>query len=136
MTIRTQTRAPGDFLASEQVAMASRDRITLAPIVTALDPGTVLGRITATGMYVAHNSSASDGSQIVAGILFAAAMPSITPQRAVIISRMAEVSAQRLVGLTATVATGLAARRIIVRGEPALDLAYVEGDFVGGDYVS
>ncbi len=134
MTIRTQTRTPGDFLASEEVAMASREQITLAP-TTGLEPGTILGRITATGKYVAHDPAASDGSQNVACVLYAAVKASPNDQRAVAIARRAEVSAPQLTGLSGAAAAGLAALRIIVRGEPALDLAYVMGDFVEGDYV-
>lgn len=37
---------------------------------TALEPGTLLGRVTASGVYVRHAPGASDGSQNVAGILF------------------------------------------------------------------
>lgn len=35
-----------------------------------LNPGTILGRITASGLYVRHDPAASNGSQNVAGILF------------------------------------------------------------------
>lgn len=52
----------------------TRDEVTLASGANStglpLKPTTLLGKITASGKYVPHDPSASDGSEIVAGILY------------------------------------------------------------------
>lgn len=63
---------PGEFLFSEAPGTLSRDNITVTvPAATTYPAGLALGKITATGKYVAYNNGASDGTQAAAGILYA-----------------------------------------------------------------
>ena len=63
---------PGEFLFSEAPGTLSRDNITVTvPATTTYPPGLVLGKITATGKYVAYNNGASDGTEVAAGVLYA-----------------------------------------------------------------
>jgi hypothetical protein len=50
--------------------MRSRDQETVDGGTDGIVAGTVLGKITATGVYVQHAPAATDGSQTVAGVLF------------------------------------------------------------------
>ncbi len=58
---------PGEYLVHEESCELSRDKIVLASGV--LVDGTVLGKITTSGKYVILTPSASNGSQVAAGIL-------------------------------------------------------------------
>jgi len=62
------------FLVSEAQGMyRSREQVTVAGgAAPGLLPGTILGQITGTGIYVQYAPGASDGSQTIAGILFEA----------------------------------------------------------------
>lgn len=52
-------------------ASRSREQVTVnGGADPGLLPGTILGKITSSGVYVRHDSSASDGSENVAGVLF------------------------------------------------------------------
>lgn len=68
-----------------------------------------------SGEYVAYAADATDGSEVPAGILYAAAQDSTAAQKAVIIARDAEVAEIQLTGYDAAAKTGLAALGIIVR---------------------
>ena len=67
-------RAAGDFLVHEAVGHISRETgvVTLTDAEGVLQPGTVLGQITASGKYVAHDDNATDGSEIPAALLYIA----------------------------------------------------------------
>jgi hypothetical protein len=63
---------PGEFLFSEAPGTLSRDNVTITvPAATTYPAGLVLGKITATGKYVAYNNGASDGTEVAAGVLYA-----------------------------------------------------------------
>lgn len=64
-----------------------------------LAPGTILGRITATGAYVRHDPAASTGAQTVAGILLEGIAASEEAQvaRRTIVVRDAEVHKTELI---------------------------------------
>jgi Bacteriophage lambda head decoration protein D len=68
MPMLTEGRHAGGFLVWE----ASRDYCREVVTIDAgqLEAGTVLGKITATGKYVAHDPAASDGSQTAAAVLW------------------------------------------------------------------
>lgn len=63
----TEGRRPGEFILSEADVARSRENVTLGG-AHAFEPGEVVGRITATGVYVALAPAAADGSQTAAGI--------------------------------------------------------------------
>ena len=111
----TQGKFTGEFVLSEGNGSISRDQIVISSTAGALVPGTVLGKVTASGEYVAYNNTAEDGSEVAAGILYAAAPDSAADQKAVAIVRHAEVQASELTGLDTAARTDLAALGIICR---------------------
>lgn len=72
MAIETMGPRKAEFMISEANAYRSRDEVTVDASAGALEPGTVLGKLTANGKFVRHNPDASpeDGSENEAGILF------------------------------------------------------------------
>lgn len=115
-TIYTEGRHTGEFLLSEANGTQSRDEVTIAAAAAAMVPGTLVGRITASGKYVAYSNAAADGSEVAAGILYAAVPDKAADQRAVIIARGAEVARAELTGLDAAGEADLKALGIVVRG--------------------
>lgn len=68
MTVLTEGRYAAEFILWEQGPTYSRDNITIASGAGVIAPGTVLGKVTATGKYVASAVGASDGSEVAAAI--------------------------------------------------------------------
>jgi len=68
MTVLTEGRHPGEFLMTEANGQRSRDSITIASGAGIIAPGTVLGKITASGKYLASAAGATDGSQTAVAI--------------------------------------------------------------------
>ena len=62
MTVLIEGRHPGEFLMTEANGQRSRENITIASGGGIIAPGTVLGKITATGKYLASAVGATDGS--------------------------------------------------------------------------
>ena len=111
----TESTHAGEFLLAEANGTISREEVTIAAAAGALAAGTVLGKITASGKYVAYNNGASDGTQTAAGILFSAAPDLAVDQSAAMIARDAEVMGSLLVGSDAPGIADLAAIGILVR---------------------
>ena len=63
MTVLIEARHPGEFLMTEANGQRSRETITIASGAGIIAPGTVLGKVTASGKYVASAVGAADGSQ-------------------------------------------------------------------------
>lgn len=73
MTVLTQGKRDGGFVIWDTPLSRENVIVTVAAETT-LEPGTVLGKITATGKYVPINNDATpavDGSQTGAGVLYA-----------------------------------------------------------------
>lgn len=68
MTVLIEGRRPGGFIVWEAFRDYCRETVTLA--AGTLEPGTVLGRVTASGHYVAHLADATDGSETAAAVLW------------------------------------------------------------------
>ena len=68
MPTLTEGRHPGGFLVWEAFRDYCREVVTVA--AGTLEPGTVLGKITVGGKYVAHDPDATDGSQAAAAVLW------------------------------------------------------------------
>ena len=68
MTVLVETRHPGEFILSEANGQRSRETITIASGAGAIAAGTVLGKVTASGKYIARAVGASDGSEVPAAI--------------------------------------------------------------------
>lgn len=120
MSQKTENARTGDFLLSEANGTYSRENIIVSAGV--LQPGTVLGKVTATGKYVILAPAAADGSEGAAAVLWAGVDASGGDVAAVAIVRDAEVKGDGLIwpaGITGgqtTTATGqLNALGIVLR---------------------
>ena len=123
-TFTTATDA-GEHVISEANGRASRDEITLAAQIVGfvIQPGTVMGKVTATGHYVPHAPAAADGSQNADGISFSRVeFEKNATRRGVNHSRDSEVNGKKLVwaaGITGpqktAAITALAAKGVLVR---------------------
>jgi hypothetical protein len=126
MTTFTEGRHAAEFVLSEAEGTRSRDNVTLEGGFTdagVLKAGTVLGKLTSGGKYVASPASGSDGSQTAVAVLLYPADLADGDVEAAVVSRDAEVNGNCL-EYEATVdtdnekaakATQLAAVGIIVR---------------------
>jgi hypothetical protein len=95
MTALTETFHDGEFLLSEAPGALSRDEITVKSGEN-LVAGAVLGKITATGKYVAYDNTGSAGEQAAAGILLNAVDASDADTKGVIVNTLAEVKGDAL----------------------------------------
>lgn len=69
MAILTEGKLDAGFLISEANSYRSRDEVTVVATGSTLEPGTVLGKLTATGKFVRHDAGAANGAEDEAGIL-------------------------------------------------------------------
>ena len=97
MTVLVETRHPAEFILSEATGQRSRDTITIASGAGIIAAGTVLGKVTATGKYVASAVGASDGSEVPAAINIYGADASTAGANVSAIVRDAEVNGHCLV---------------------------------------
>lgn len=109
------------FLYQDGGDLIARDKIVLASGQN-LPPGAVMGLVTASGKFTQLNPTASNGSQVAAGILWEATDASAADTQATAVTRLQEVIGTELVwpaGITdnqkATATVQLAALNIIVR---------------------
>ena len=85
-----------EVLLSEANGALSRDVVTIS-VGQNLQTGAVLGKVTASGEYVALNPAATDGSETAAAILLYATDASSAAAKATAITRLAEVAADLMV---------------------------------------
>lgn len=102
MSTLTEGRYAGEFLLSEAPGTLSRDAGTVdVPASTTLEPGTVLGLLSATGHWAPYDDANSDGSETAAGILCGPRLVNdeVTEVSldAAIVTRLAEVRSADLV---------------------------------------
>lgn len=112
---KTEGIHAGEFLLSEGVGSISREQVTLAATAVALPAGQLLGIVTASGEYAPYSNAATDGTEVVAAILYAPKPASAEPQAATVVARLAEVVDVALTGLDSAARADLKARNIIVR---------------------
>lgn len=97
----TEGKYAGEFILGESPGTISRDTVTVTvPASTTLQPGAVLGQLSASGKYVPYDDAESDGRELAAGILNAELVnATLAPvdETAVIINWGAEVRADDLV---------------------------------------
>lgn len=115
MSVISEGKHTAEFLLSEGNGSISREKIVISSTASAMVPGTVLGKVTASGEYVAYSNAASDGSEVAAGILYRGVPDSAADQFAVGIMRHAEVKKDELTGLDAAGEADLKALGIICR---------------------
>jgi hypothetical protein len=129
MNVKVEGRHPSEFIVSEANGRRSREAVTVAAGAN-LEPGTVVGRLTANGKVVAYNptipqvegSPAPTGAETIYGILIYPADAATADVTVAAIARDAEVNGELIVwpngftsGQIATGKAGLEARNIIVR---------------------
>lgn len=95
MTELTEGRFAGECIVSEASGTRSREHVTILSGQD-LPANAVLGKVTASGKYVAYDNAASDGSETVAGILYDAVDASDGDVGGVALIRDAEVKASGL----------------------------------------
>ncbi len=86
----------GGFLVSMANGHRTFDQAVLAAGAKVL-AGTIVGKITASGKFVQCVSSASDGSQVPAGILYATKDATLADKPCVVVRRDCEVNASELI---------------------------------------
>ncbi|HSG94405.1 MAG TPA: head decoration protein [Afifellaceae bacterium] len=89
MTTLTETTHPGGFIVWEAFRDYSREVVTIATggATPVLEPGTVLGRITASGQYAAHDPAAVDGTETAVAVLWGKADATAADVDAVVLLR-------------------------------------------------
>ena len=112
------------FVVSEASNQLSRDNVVVTASGTAILSGTVLGKITATGKYVPYNNSASNGSEVAAGILYQTIPAGITGDvKSVIFNANCEINRKELTGLDSPGEADLRLIGIKVRGSTTLGIS-------------
>ncbi|SEN18960.1 Bacteriophage lambda head decoration protein D [Pseudomonas sp. ok272] len=114
MTVKMEPMHAGEFLLSEGAGNISREAINVAA-GPALEPGQVLGLVTATGEFAPYSPTAEDGSETATAILFGPLGESDVVRRARAVVRLAEISEAHLTGLDLDAEKALATRFLIVR---------------------
>lgn len=114
MTIKREPMHAGEFLLSEGTGNISRESINVAA-GPALEPGQILGLVTATGEFAPYHPTAEDGSETAVAILFGPLGESDVVRRGRAVVRMAEISEAHLTGLDPDAEKSLATRFLIVR---------------------
>lgn len=112
---------PGEVVKSA-LGPLSFDAVVLAKRSETYASGTVLGQIAVSARFTVLAPAANDGSQTAAAVLASDVDAAAADTRAVVLARLAEVKAAKLVwpdGMTtpqkATAAADLAARHIVIR---------------------
>ena len=121
MSTETMKRGDASFIVTEANGYRSRDVVTVTVPSGGLEAGTILGKITATGKYVRHDASLSNGGEDETAILLQTVTEAGDAELTVI-ARDAEVNGAHLTyedGADSTQETtsntALAALGIIVR---------------------
>ncbi|WP_404482987.1 head decoration protein [Pseudomonas sp. HT11] len=112
--MKIESMHAGEFLLSEGAGTISREAINVSA-GPALEPGQVLGLVTATGEFAPYNPTAEDGSENAQAILFGPLSMSDVVRRGCAVVRLAEVSEAHLTGLDPAAEKALNARDVIVR---------------------
>lgn len=123
MTVFLETTHPGRFLLSEANGHLSREVVTIASGAGVINPGMVLGKITASGKYVPSPATGSDGSQTAVAVALYGCDATSADQKITVIFREAECNVNELLYDSSVndatkkgaKATQLAAQNIIVR---------------------
>jgi hypothetical protein len=79
------------FIVREADGYMSREEVVIAAGAGKLQPGHVLGKITASGKYVGMTAAAGDGSNVAAALLFEEVDATAADVRRTVIIRLCEV---------------------------------------------
>lgn len=106
----TMNKTPGDvFKYLEAETGYSVDAAVLTPITAAMQAGTVLGKVTASGKYAIHDPAAIDGTEFAAAVLYRFAGISTADQSVVVVRRHAIAVASELAWIAGATAPQKAA---------------------------
>jgi len=112
--MKIESMHAGEFLLSEGAGNISREAINVAA-GPALEPGQILGLVTATSEFAPYQPTAEDGTENAVAILYGPLGESDVARRGRAIVRLAEVSETHLTGLDPAAEKALAAHFVIVR---------------------
>ena len=112
--MKIESMHAGEFLLSEGAGNISREAINVAA-GAALEPGQILGLITATSEFAPYQPTAEDGTENAVAILYGPLGESDVARRGRAIVRLAEVSEAHLTSLDPAAEKALAAHFVIVR---------------------
>ncbi|WP_073521659.1 head decoration protein [Pseudomonas fluorescens] len=112
--MKIESMHAGEFLLSEGAGNISREAINVAA-GSALEPGQILGLVTATSEFAPYQPTAEDGTENAVVILYGPLGESDVARRGRAIVRLAEVSEAHLTGLDPAAEKALAAHFVIVR---------------------
>ncbi|NVZ38802.1 head decoration protein [Pseudomonas sp. 21615526] len=104
----------GEFVLSEGNGNISREAINVAA-GAALEPGQILGLVTATSEFAPYQPTAEDGTENAIAILYGPLSESDVVRRGRAIVRLAEVSEAHLTSLDPAAEKALGVNHIIVR---------------------
>lgn len=100
-TLTPYGRGAGHFCIGQSDYEMSRETVTIAAAATALAAGALLGKITASGKFVAYNPAGADGTEVFAGILWDDVADSAADQKGVRVYRDQAVNGNALAGYSA-----------------------------------
>ncbi|ATN08432.1 head decoration protein [Pseudomonas poae] len=112
--MKTESMHAGEFLLSEGAGNISREAINVAA-GPALEPGQILGLVTASGEFAPYKATAEDGTENAVAILYGPLSESDVVRRGRAIVRLAEVSEAHLTGLDPAAEKALNNQHVIVR---------------------
>lgn len=112
--MKIESMHAGEFLLSEGAGTISREAINVAA-GPALEPGQILGLITASAEFGPYQPTAEDGTENAIAILYGPLGQSDVVRRGRAIVRLAEVSEAHLTGLDPAAEKALASHSVIVR---------------------
>lgn len=112
--MKIESMHAGEFLLSEGAGNISREAINVAA-GPALEPGQILGLVTATSEFAPYQPTAEDGTENAVAILYGPLGESDVARRGRAIVRLAEVSEAHLTGLDPAAEKALATHFVIVR---------------------
>lgn len=116
MAILTESIRDGEFILSEANGTRSREVVTIDSKATAMQSGTAVGVISATGTYAKYDNAATDGTEVCRGVLYTSVKYTGTSQKAVVVKRDAEISFERTTGIDSNAQVDLLAIGVVVRG--------------------
>lgn len=91
MPVFNEGRYPGEFLLTEANGQRSRATATIVSGSGIIAPGTVLGRLTASGNYAPSPDTGADGSEIAVAIALYGCDATSADRKIAVITRDAEV---------------------------------------------
>lgn len=112
--MKIESMHAGEFLLSEGAGNISREAINVAA-GPALEPGQILGLVTASSEFAPYQPTAEDGTENAVAILYGPLGESDVARRGRAIVRLAEVSEAHLTDLDPAAEKALAAHFVIVR---------------------